>query len=176
MLKKGAIFGGALVWATPVVQTVGMRAASAQEASPACNVWYAVKLGETLEEPFWECSDRTLAEDGAGGNCLSVGGLKTELETTFSTGGCDHIVSVTKLDDEGETTDVDAKVWKIVLDEDCRFVHGSERCTVKAGADKAGGGCFEDVCIWDFATRTLTFTSPVTLGISHVEFAFCCND
>ena len=32
-LKKGAIFGGALVWAVPMVQTVGMSAAMAQTAS-----------------------------------------------------------------------------------------------------------------------------------------------
>ena len=32
VLKKGAILGGALVWATPMVQTVGMAAAGAQTA------------------------------------------------------------------------------------------------------------------------------------------------
>ena len=33
-LKKGAIFGGALAWATPVVQVIGMKPAFAQVASP----------------------------------------------------------------------------------------------------------------------------------------------
>jgi hypothetical protein len=36
MLKRGAIFGGAVVWATPVVQTVGMRRALAQAPSDNC--------------------------------------------------------------------------------------------------------------------------------------------
>jgi hypothetical protein len=33
-LKKGVIFGGALAWATPVVQVIGMKPALAQVASP----------------------------------------------------------------------------------------------------------------------------------------------
>ena len=35
-LKRGAILGGALAWATPVVQVVGMRPAFAQTVSPGC--------------------------------------------------------------------------------------------------------------------------------------------
>jgi hypothetical protein len=35
-LKRGAVLGGALAWATPVVQVVGMRAAQAQTVSPGC--------------------------------------------------------------------------------------------------------------------------------------------
>ncbi|MEX1004529.1 MAG: hypothetical protein WD156_04085 [Acidimicrobiia bacterium] len=34
VLKRGALFGGALIWATPVVQTVGMQRAQAQVVSP----------------------------------------------------------------------------------------------------------------------------------------------
>ena len=36
ILKRGAVFGGALVWATPVVQVVGMGRARAQTPSPGC--------------------------------------------------------------------------------------------------------------------------------------------
>lgn len=36
MLKRGAAAGGALMWATPVVQAVGMRRASAQTPSDTC--------------------------------------------------------------------------------------------------------------------------------------------
>ena len=36
-LRKGALLGGALAWATPVVQLVGMRPAFAQVPSPDCN-------------------------------------------------------------------------------------------------------------------------------------------
>jgi hypothetical protein len=52
---------------------------------------------------------------------------------------------------------------------------------------KTGPGCFDtiqsgqpgagnDVCEWDFETRTFTFHSPDGDDISHVEFAFCCAD
>ena len=34
ILKRGALVGGALVWATPVVQTIGMQRAQAQVVSP----------------------------------------------------------------------------------------------------------------------------------------------
>lgn len=34
LLKKGAVLGGAVAWATPVVQTLGMGRAFAQTASP----------------------------------------------------------------------------------------------------------------------------------------------
>jgi hypothetical protein len=34
ILKRGALFGGALMWATPVVQTIGMQRAQAQVVSP----------------------------------------------------------------------------------------------------------------------------------------------
>ena len=43
LLKRGAVLGGALVWATPVVQTIGMRAAFAQSTSPDCPNLYCVK-------------------------------------------------------------------------------------------------------------------------------------
>lgn len=35
-LKRGALFGGALVWTTPAVQAVGMRSALAADVSPGC--------------------------------------------------------------------------------------------------------------------------------------------
>lgn len=37
LLKRGAIVGGVTVWMTPVVQTVGMGAAYAQDVSPGCS-------------------------------------------------------------------------------------------------------------------------------------------
>lgn len=36
LLKRGAALGGAIVWMTPVVQTVGMAPAFAQDCSPLC--------------------------------------------------------------------------------------------------------------------------------------------
>lgn len=45
-LKRGAILGGALAWATPVVQVVGMRPALAQTVSPTgCLIEVRVLFG-----------------------------------------------------------------------------------------------------------------------------------
>ena len=46
-LKRGAVLGGALVWATPVVQVVGMRPALAQTVSPGCRIEIRVLFGTT---------------------------------------------------------------------------------------------------------------------------------
>ena len=52
-LKRGAIFGGALAWATPVVQVVGMKAAGAQVVSPpVADVLVRVQLGPNNEQCF----------------------------------------------------------------------------------------------------------------------------
>ena len=37
-LRRGALLGGALTWATPIVQVLGMKPALAQAVSPACHV------------------------------------------------------------------------------------------------------------------------------------------
>jgi hypothetical protein len=42
ILKRGAAFGGALMWATPVVQVVGMSPAHARPVSPGC-IRYCIK-------------------------------------------------------------------------------------------------------------------------------------
>jgi hypothetical protein len=42
ILKRGAAFGGALVWATPVVQVMGMSSAHARPVSPGC-IRYCLK-------------------------------------------------------------------------------------------------------------------------------------
>lgn len=44
-LKKGAIFGGALAWATPVVQVIAMKPAFAQAASPVSDCVVTVQRG-----------------------------------------------------------------------------------------------------------------------------------
>jgi hypothetical protein len=161
-LKRGAALGGALVWATPVVQLVGMRPALAQVASPACNVWYAAKV-ERPDEDGLKCDTPGGAQD-----CLDISQLEADLGLTPGSigDGCDHIASY-EIPEEGAAN----KDWKIVLDEDCQFVHGSGRCYWKTAT-----ACSDDeVCTYDHATRTLTFAAG-TQDISHVEFAFCCEE
>lgn len=172
-LKRGALLGGALVWTTPVVQAVGMTPALAQVASPACNVWYAVKIQRVGTTTDWECVDISDQDEPSGNQCLDV----DDVGFPVNAGGCGRIVSVI-VAAEGATD----KRWMVRLDQDCQFVEGSGRCEVKTGQD-----CFDtiqpgqpgaggDVCEWDFETRTITFHSPNGSDISHVEFAFCCED
>ena len=47
-LKRGAVLGGALAWATPVVQVIGMKPAFAQVASPASDCVVRVLTGNTF--------------------------------------------------------------------------------------------------------------------------------
>ena len=69
-LKRGAVLGGALAWATPVVQVVGMRPAMAQTVSPGCRIEIRVLFGTTeivlcLEGPpeLCECITNCSAGD-----------------------------------------------------------------------------------------------------------------
>lgn len=178
-LKRGALLGGALVWATPVVQVVGMNPALAQVPSPACNVWYAVKIergngtcepGFTLIPASPSTSNVGCCQDITGsanppGQCLNADDAPPAGETLTS-GGCTHIQWV-EIPDEGDS---DA-TWLVKLDDDCQFVPDSGRCTLKVG--DAQGGCISDACTYDHESRTLTFTAES--DISHVEFAFCCE-
>ncbi len=55
-LKRGAVFGGALVWATPVIQTVGMTPAFAQNTSP---------VDECEDFVFWRAKANWDEDEGA---------------------------------------------------------------------------------------------------------------
>lgn len=157
-LKRGAALGGAVVWATPVVQIVGMRPALAQDPSPACSVWYAVKIDPSGGDPQTHCVDISGQNDPKGGQCLNV----DDSPQTVESGGCDHIVSSDTPDDSD---------WVITLDESCQFEAGDKQCFVKAGTE-----CHEGTCVWDPDAHTLTFPQPGVNSISHVEFIFCCAE
>lgn len=53
LLKRGAALGGAVVWATPVVQTLGMGRAYAQSASPPDISYIALVLRCGTGNPLW---------------------------------------------------------------------------------------------------------------------------
>lgn len=80
LLRRGAVLGGAVVWTTPVVQTLGMGRAFAQTASPVENggkdVSYAVISwqcdGSTLKVK-WE-PGQGLSTQGALPDCDNIGG------------------------------------------------------------------------------------------------------
>lgn len=81
LLRRGAVLGGAVVWTTPVVQTLGMGRAFAQTASPVDNgggkdVSYAavswVCDGQTLKVK-WE-PGKGFSTQGALPDCGNIGG------------------------------------------------------------------------------------------------------
>ena len=80
-LKRGAILGGALAWATPVVQVVGMRPAFAQVASPGTGGFIVVLAnGKCYEvsEAEYDCFQANCLDDAVGGclnACLEVPGI-----------------------------------------------------------------------------------------------------
>jgi hypothetical protein len=76
-LKRGAIFGGALAWATPVVQIVGMRPASAQAVSPpVADVLVRVQTGANVQcfmvtQEVAECFAENCAGEPGEMGCLN---------------------------------------------------------------------------------------------------------
>lgn len=72
LLRRGAVLGGAVVWATPVVQTLGMGRAFAQTASPVETrisfIAMNVQCGGTLRYVKWEEGEGWEGPDPGNGN------------------------------------------------------------------------------------------------------------
>jgi hypothetical protein len=135
-----------------------MNPALAQVPSPACTVWYAIKI-DPSEDPV--CVD-IFDQDAPNlvGQCLDV----DDLGVTPVFGGCAKVVG------EPETPSA-PEPWTITLDSDCEL----QVCFVKAGQEDCAEGP-NSVCSWDPTTHTITFPNPGMPEISHVEIAFCCAD
>ncbi|HVR33107.1 MAG TPA: hypothetical protein VMS74_10430 [Acidimicrobiia bacterium] len=166
MLKRGAIFGGAVIWATPVVQTVGMNRALAQEASPGCTVWYAIKIN--IDGASFECeSIDGQAENDPGwgdGKCLDVASAEADGGfTTVDFGGTCPV-------DTNLILVLDANTWVVTLPETCEF-EGS--FAIKVGSGQSVG-CQYTGASYDATNREITFSVDTANAISHVEFIICC--
>ena len=165
ILKRGAVFGGALVWAVPVVQTIGMTPALADTTSPGpgggCGPTYAIKI-----YPDGQCEDIYLqTADKGEGHCLDVVGFGG-----VEFGGCGKY-SLTAFASDALANDGPVP-WVI-----------SFLCPVKikAYSVKSGDKAFEGGI-----KRGETGYSPLDGGyqvtfsppeqdISHVEIIFCCD-
>lgn len=82
MLRRGAVLGGAVVWTTPVVQTLGMGRAFAQTASPEGGkdisyIGINVDCGETKFFVKWEDGEGWENEPGAAPSCAEKDQLYT---------------------------------------------------------------------------------------------------
>ena len=161
-LKRGAVVGGAAVWMTPVVQTVGMSSAFAQATSPGdCAYIFAVKIElNRVDGVFdWVCDVVSGSDQG---NCLG--------ETYPDACDSGKVVSVVPVESGGEFVGV-----VITLQPDCQVQDGA----IKAG--DGDGGCYldddDDSVLTGEGTNVATFTLPgtATNEISHVELVFCCD-
>lgn len=97
LIKKGAFVGGALVWAVPVVQTIGMTPALAQTTSGdgagGCTTYYAVRITSSGTEdiagqtPDGHCFDPSGATPGGLNKGLTVSPLGINHSVMFSSAG-----------------------------------------------------------------------------------------
>ncbi|MBT8206897.1 MAG: hypothetical protein HKN07_05245 [Acidimicrobiia bacterium] len=175
MLKRGAVTGVAIAWATPVIQTVSMSKAFAQTASdmpttttttepPPPATYYAVKI-----EPTNNCVDISGQTNPTGaGQCLDVDAIVTPVA-----GGCAHIASINNANADNKPTP-----WEVVLEDGCTPLDMA--CYIKTGGSVQCQSV-DHASVWDAATNTLTFphpTDPATgelKDISHVEIVICCE-
>ncbi len=157
-LKRGATVGAGVIWATPVIQTVGMQAAFAQSVSPTDQVYFAAKIEEGVCEDIWDQIGQDTDPGAPTGKCLtpSSGGFGV------GPGACDHVV--------GFTTPEEPEPWTITLLDGCEIIE--EDCFVLT---KASNDCLKDPAVRE--GQTWIFANPASNGngISHIEFVICCD-
>lgn len=160
-LKRGAVLGGAVAWATPVIQAVGMRPAMAAGPSGPCDVTYAAKIESptstgcpTDSVPIGDgCCVDIVGQPAGGAMCLTVPSTVND--------GCGRI-------DDVEI--VSGLNWVITLSDGCRFENGP--ISLKSGNDPCEPPAS---AVWDETAGTLMVTKASGGDISHVEFFFCCG-
>lgn len=86
LLRRGAVFGGAVVWATPMVQTIGMGRAFASEPSPTDCFSYVAIVWTQGDTTYFSKYDDT-GWDGGFGQVARQCGLNLEGVTGTSNPG-----------------------------------------------------------------------------------------
>lgn len=158
-LKRGLKLTGAVMWATPVVQAIGMRPAFAQTVSPTdpcideeCFRAKANYDGD-LDAFVFE------ARPGFGANdCNDCGG------DSGADGSNLFTITITDTNDDGEPI----AVTIALTSDDCRITSAS----AKGGG--AGGYCATGIVSADGQSATVARPAGEQAAISHVEICFCC--
>lgn len=165
LLRRGAIAGGALAWAVPTVQTLGMGRALAAEPSGGC-VLYCIKY--EADEGRWT----SLGSSKSQGNCFvcsseAVNGLPPTIGQAVVSGTAATGFTVTlppgcTVFDSASTGTPDE-------------LAGRSGVWVKCGSKKQGAGC--ELQLVDPGSTTFT-VSPCGSGkaISHFELLIRCCD
>ena len=153
LLKKGAYLGGALAWATPVVQVVGISPALAADTSPVTTTTTSIPCQTRV-------AYRAKAE-------FNGSGYVWESDPGVGHNDCTDCNGAPGIDGSGllDVSGDDRKVTVSVLSALCAI---DGMIVAKAGR----GDCIPGV--GDSTSMTAEATSP---GISHVEVCFsCCAD
>jgi hypothetical protein len=147
---KGIAAAGAVAWATPVVQTVNMQRAWAQNGSPE-RVCYRVKVESDggCDEGFGtkDCLDPAEAGVTAKGGCAAASPV---------------LVSATDC------------AWVVRVNPNCVI----EDATAKVGQGQTEEGCVLNPTVTGLGTSEVTIsTCELNLqnAISHVEIVVCCE-
>jgi hypothetical protein len=156
LLKKGAILGGALAWATPTVQIIGMQPAFASHVSDVC---LCVKFGACNDSGNWQ----VLGADNPG-NCLEPGpDHPSNCDRQFQPDSTFRVV-----DSAGECG---LDEFCIQFNESSITIYFPEYCTLIAFAEKAANDCHEQTGLNDSSGEA---TFDITSACSHLEFCFQC--
>ncbi len=110
LLKRGAAIGGAVLWATPVVQVVGMGKAYAQDVSPNCSRFCLKwEVDENHKTGSTTCTDGGAHALPIWSNRWSELGSRRWRDTVDSTEGVDDAATSESVDksseDDSATTD-----------------------------------------------------------------------
>jgi hypothetical protein len=160
LLKRGAALGGALAWATPAVQLIGMTPALASHVSGLC---VCAKFEGCNDDGQWV----DLGNENPG-NCLR----------SSDHGDCDR-----QFDPDESFTVVD-NAGECGPDQFCIQFNGStvtiyfpEYCRLIAVAEKVGGGADPENCnfILSDANQLSPFMFEIESDCSHLEFCFDCT-
>lgn len=156
-LKRGLRLTGAVLWATPVVQAIGMRPAFAQTVSPT---------DPCLEE---ECF-RAKAN-------FAGGAFVFESSPGFGTNDCEDCGGDSGIDGSNfftvtinETNDDDEpiEVTVTLTSDDCRIT------ALSAKGGGRNGYCAVGMVSTDGQSATVARPAGEQNAISHVEICFCC--
>lgn len=151
-LKRGALIGAGAVWATPVIQSIGMSRAFAAAVSDDGAVYYALKIeGDGCEDISGQISPHGT------GQCLDVDAAVIPIS-----GGCGSVVDVIDVAEDNDPTP-----WQIVLTEGCYPIAISRKSSTNCDSIS-----IDDA--WDEGTRTVTVEHS-DHAISHVEMVICCS-
>ena len=162
LLKRGALIGGALAWATPAVQLIGMQPALASHVSELC---FCVK---DESEPIG--SGPLVPLGGSSGECLRA-----------DRQGCTDTPPT--LDGEFSVTNNGNGSYTIEYPANCELIAVSIKC----GGGSPDGDCLHEACDCQFlvtpdpeSNETSNFFTVFDsdckneTSVSHIEMCFRC--